>query len=699
MKSSLLTAFVTLLAAPLLTATAADGQEPGYAWPTDASRLLTSTFGEYRSHRFHAGFDVKTFGQVGYKALAVRPGSVVRAEVSPWGYGRVIYLLLDTGETAVYGHLQKFSAAIASRVTAEQERRGSYSVEMRFAAGELPVTQGEVIGWTGQSGSGAPHLHFELRDPDGAPINPLLKGYEIIDTTAPEVRRVLLLPLDAHSRVAGDLNPVVFIPKTVAPGRLRIDKPIPVLGRIAMAVNLHDQMDGAYNRMNVYRYRLLIDGREIFSARYDRFPYELNHHADLDRDYRSFVRGRDLYQRLFREAGNQLPFYASSEPWYGVLECDPAAGAGDWLSRISRALGVYWDLPDGVTVLENGRHPFRIEVFDFNDNSTVVEGELLAAPVTRLPLEDPAAAPLERARYTITADYFDSYARVLVRANLPVRQVPGLIACYADGYEEEILLERAGKAEFRGGVPLHSSHTGPVRLLLLDPAVGAGQPLHEATLACITVRPGKLREIVTQDGLCQITFGREALFKPLFVRAQTQNGGGANGVVGPVYAIEPEDVPLKGSVSVAIRVPAGVEEMTQVALYRRSGSGWSYIGGDPRPDGSIGGASRELGEFALVRDAEPPALAFVKPAAGQRLSLRTPLIKASLHDALSGIGSETQWQMRLDGQLVIAEYDPEARALLHQVSAPLGKGRHTAEVTARDRCGNQAQRTLTFWIN
>lgn len=698
MNRNLITPSLAFVAALLLIAAAAPGQEPDYVWPTDASRLLTSTFGEYRSHRFHAGFDVKTFGQVGYKALAVRPGSVVRVEVSPWGYGRVIYLLLDTGETAVYGHLQKFSPAITSRVTAEQERRGTYSVELRFTAGELPVAQGEVIGWTGQSGSGAPHLHFELRDADGAPLNPLLKGYEIVDTTAPEVRRVLLLPLDAHSRVAGDLNPVVFIPKVVAPGRLRLDKPIPVLGRVALAVNLHDQMDGAFNRMNVYRYRLLIDGREIFSARYDRFPYELNHQADLDRDYRSFVRSRDLYQRLFREAGNQLPFYASEEPWYGVLECDPAASAGDWLSSISRALGVYWDLPDGVTVLENGRHPFRIEVYDFQGNSTVVEGELAAAPSARLPQEDPAAAALERARYTITADYFDSYARLLVRASQSVRQVPGLIAIYADGYEEEILLERAGKAEFRGGVPLHGSHTGPVRLLLHDPAAGVGQPLHEATLSCITVRPGKVREIVTQDGLCQITFGRESLFKPLFLRAQTQDGG-AGGVVSQIYAIEPEDVPLKGNVSVAIRVPAGVEEVTQVALYRRSSSGWNFIGREPRPDGSIGGASRELGEFALVRDAEPPLLAFVKPAAGQRLSLRTPLIKATLHDALSGIGSEAQWQMRLDGQPVIAEYDPEARALLHQVAAPLGKGRHTAEVTARDRCGNQTQRTLIFWIN
>ncbi len=699
MTRPLFLCFIRLCLLILPGCAAAFGEELSYGWPTDASRMLTSTFGEYRSHRFHAGFDVKTFGQVGYKALAVRPGSVTRVEISPTGYGRVVYLLLDTGETAVYGHLQKFSPEIARRVLEEQQRRTQFAVELKFAPGEIAVQQGDVIGWTGQSGAGAPHLHFEMRDETEAPLNPLLKGYQIIDTIAPEIRRVMLQPLDAYGRVAGDLKPMVYLPRAVQPHHLRIDRSIPVFGRVAFALNLSDQLDGAHNRMNVYRYRLVIDDKEVFSARYDRFPYELNHHADLDRDYRALVRSRELYQRLFRDIGNELPFYASDDPYYGVLECDPASGIRDWLSSLTRALGVFWDIPAGITVLEKGPHPFRIEVYDFSGNLSIVDGHLQAGPPENPQAEEPAGVGFNQASYTIEADFFDTHARLLVRASQPLRLVPALTARYGDGYVESVPLERAGKAEFRGGLPLFQNHPGPVRLRLLDPRE-EGEVFHETSLNYITVRHNRTKSVVTTDGLCEIEFAKESLFKSIFVRAATRPRGTEKApLVSPVYRIEPADVPLNQAVPVHIR-SGGIERPEQIALYLRTPrGGWEYIGRESGPGRGIGGRTRELGEFALLRDTEPPAIAFRKPATGARLTLRTPLLQASLDDALSGLGSEDNYSMLLDGERVIAEYDPEGKTLFHQVGAPLAAGKHTVEIIASDRCGNQARRTTLFWIN
>ncbi|MGH7452572.1 MAG: M23 family metallopeptidase, partial [bacterium] len=163
-----------------LTNLSAIAQE--YLWPTDASQFITSSFCESRSRRFHAAIDVKTWNQTGYKIFAVRSGYIERMAISPFGYGRVLYLRLDNGETAVYAHLEAFNENLQAVAEQEQERVGRYRIDKFFRPGMLPVQKGEVIGYTGQTGIGTPHLHFELRDNRSRPINPFLRGFEIVDT-------------------------------------------------------------------------------------------------------------------------------------------------------------------------------------------------------------------------------------------------------------------------------------------------------------------------------------------------------------------------------------------------------------------------------------------------------------------------------------------------------------------------------------
>ena len=154
-----------------------------YLWPLDAPPALTSTYAEYRSGRFHAGLDVKTWGKEGYACVSVADGYVWRVRTSPWGYGKAVYLKLVDGRTAVYAHLSGFVDRIESVVAAEQDRRGAYSVNLYFPPGEIPVTRGDRIAFTGSTGSGFPHLHFEIRDGQQRPLNPLLNGFGVKDTT------------------------------------------------------------------------------------------------------------------------------------------------------------------------------------------------------------------------------------------------------------------------------------------------------------------------------------------------------------------------------------------------------------------------------------------------------------------------------------------------------------------------------------
>ena len=103
--------------------------------------------------------------------------------MSPYGYGRALYLKCDTGETVVYGHMDRFSPEIEEYVLAEQEKRGRFAIQLYPSATQFRYQQGDLIGYTGQTGVGYPHLHFEMRDRSNRPINPFLRGYTVNDNT------------------------------------------------------------------------------------------------------------------------------------------------------------------------------------------------------------------------------------------------------------------------------------------------------------------------------------------------------------------------------------------------------------------------------------------------------------------------------------------------------------------------------------
>ena len=98
----------------------ARGQHPApeeYIYPIcDVEGLYSANFGEMRPGHFHAGIDIKTDGVEGKPLVAVADGYVSRVSLAAGGYGRAIYLTLDNGTTAVYGHLQRFRDDIEKRV-------------------------------------------------------------------------------------------------------------------------------------------------------------------------------------------------------------------------------------------------------------------------------------------------------------------------------------------------------------------------------------------------------------------------------------------------------------------------------------------------------------------------------------------------------------------------------------------------------
>ena len=171
----------------------AAGASSGYEWPLDLPRQLTSSFAEYRPGRFHAGIDLRTQG-VGRPIRAAHDGYVSRVRCSPWGYGKAVYVQLPDGNTAVYGHLSDYRSDLLAYVRKAQHAKQRYTVDLYPELKAFPVRRGEVIAKSGQTGIGAPHLHYEVRDKDQHPINPRRLGIVWPDEARPAIRKVVVAP-------------------------------------------------------------------------------------------------------------------------------------------------------------------------------------------------------------------------------------------------------------------------------------------------------------------------------------------------------------------------------------------------------------------------------------------------------------------------------------------------------------------------
>jgi hypothetical protein len=148
--------------------------------------------------------------------------------------------------------------------------------------------------------------------------------------------------------------------------------------------------------------------------------------------------------------------------------------------------------------------------------------------------------------------------------------------------------------------------------------------------------------------------------------------------------------------------PSTDSEHVALYRYRSSGSDWEFVGmehssGWPAAAG-ITGKIESPGTFALLSDRTPPTIRNVTPARGEPVRDQQPVIRFTLTDDLSGIGSDADIRLAIDGQWTVVEYDPETTQAKAQPRRPLSPGDHRLVISAKDRMGNETkfQRTLTI---
>lgn len=276
-----------------------------YMWPTDASRQLSSTFAETRSRHLHAGIDIRTWGREGYKVFATRDAVVHRVAMGPTGYGNVIYLKHSDGSYSVYAHLNRFEPELQAYV--DSIRMIDYTFEFDEIVEEKNITykQGDVIAYTGSTGVGPPHLHFELRTPEFKPFNPLLTNLGVRDDIPPVFRQLGIELLDPKSLHLNG-HEIVNAKRTSNGydfGTIEVDGPI------GLSVNVHDRANNTPNVYAVHTLTMVHESDTLFHSSADYFSYRVTGQMFLDRSYPILAQTRRGFQRLYTVEGNNLPFY------------------------------------------------------------------------------------------------------------------------------------------------------------------------------------------------------------------------------------------------------------------------------------------------------------------------------------------------------------------------------------------------------
>jgi hypothetical protein len=610
---------------------------PAWRWPVPLDPAVSSNFCEYRDGRFHAGIDVRTFGQEGVPCLAVADGWISRVRCASRGYGKALHLRLESGEEVVYAHLSEFAPALEETLYAEQVRDTSYAVDVRMPPGRFRFASGDTLAYSGSTGAVAPHLHLEVRDAQDRPVDPFRRGLGVADRLRPVVTRLVFVPLSPGARVDGLAMPLGRSPRRGAGGAMLIPDTLRTRGPVGVAVSVLDRVNAVSGRLAPHRLEAWAGDSLLASLTLDRFSFERA--ADVDLVYHAGAlrgRGHEVFQLYPRgpvleqasvHGGGALPPAGTGVRRGRVVVTDAAGNATEVSFYYTEDADSVWRGPEP----SRARRDFTVELDGsfFHDGFAVLPANAAARLSPRPAREAPRFMALE--------------ARHLGAATRP-------LAAYADRDSAVVWVAGLVAGEDRRlEFPAHG--------LSLDvPAQAA------ATDAVVYVRGADaIRAAV--PGLARRT------------RAVR---------VGPVGWVPRADV----VVSMTTASPTDRDAIYRFDDYRRS---WSYLPSQRDSTGVVRAAAGRPGVFAVFRDDAPPRLG--RPVSARSHSWATGAAVAEIHVPVDEGGSgldEPRSEVHVGGVRRIFRWDFVNKKIIVPLRDEPIIGSQSVRVVVYDRIGNRS---------
>jgi len=691
-------------------------------YPLKAQPSISSGFGQYRIGHPHGGVDLWTFLKIGTPVLAADDGVIYEIRCSSVGYGRVLYHRLRDGRIAVYAHLNGFAPKIDAVARKIQQATGRFSFSKSLAAGEtIAVQRGEVIGFAGDSGTDVAHLHFEIRDRNGMPVNPLRAGFPFTDTMAPLFAALHLEPLTFDAHVDGrHAERIVSFSPTVA-GAYRLPE-IVIGGRVGLSVHAFDRANGTKRHLPPYDLSLFIDERPWFEHRFDWFDYNDRFVSNLSYLYRLQVQRRGTFIRLFRryertvfhptDRTGDLSTLTVGRHEAHIVVRDEAGNRSEarFPLLVRPACRV-----DDVRFITNETGPHltfaatacrTVALFDKNGRQWPLQvtgdNRLFGAELRHVP-----PGTLLRIDAVDASGAMQQYRWRTPRNDRPPVPLDVLTNFRTDWQEDRLLIEADGGPYNRAmptvrvfagrqplprhwlrvdnnrvtlTVPLDKGVASPLRVDWFWAEIDGSPRVQSLDLPFQTADGG--RRLISEDGGATIDIPRGAMFRPLPVAVRQSAAATPTWLraVSPLYTFSGQWTPLRNTLALTISPPPGTST-AHTGVYLYDNGTWWHLEAGPRAK------IPTFGSFALLRDIAPPQIG--KFFAGKKR------LKVMVSDQGSGI-KENGIRVLLDGRAQIFEYMPFKNQFVVEIGNKLPPGAHRLDVTVNDRAGNAATATFSF---
>lgn len=613
----------------------------GLDWPLPVDPpAITGTFLEPRSSHFHSGLDLRTAGRTRLPVRTPVAVEIVRLRSSARGYGKAVYAEDGDGRTWVYAHLEAFADPLAEVLRQAWARTGRYEQDLRPERGRLRLAAGEVLGLSGDTGTGAPHLHLEVRDASGRCLDPL-EFLALPDDRPPEIGAVRLLAADPASRVGEGVAAVLEAGVDTVSAR----------GEFHVQASVLDRTPQSPFPVGPAEVHLFVDGRLHFSHAMRSLDFDRTDRMPLVYERREGRR----WIHLFRREGDDL---------------EGRSGVGD--GRVRAREGVRVE----VEVVDRAGNRARRGFVIVSGGTTGAESSWATHSHLRFDADSNGGAPSG-----LRLEWSDSAG-----------------ASHRELWPGESLLPAA---EGRWTGLLAIARVGPGRLRAVD--VGSGRVAMDRVLlpggavtSALEIAPG-----VRAETLAGWSFAGGVVWAEPVVDRRARGPAFALRAEGVAFRrgleIELEVDPSTADLVLVEVVPGGTlvpaddpgrrDAPDRLRARIRSTGTYLVVVDDAPPrigPPTLGGRVVESPVTLRARPDRRPGV--TRP--------RWPALGLSLGDERAGLDPEGV-EVLVNGARHAARHEPEDDRLWLEWEVDPGPGEHLVEIGATDRLGHRARRTFT----
>jgi len=727
-------------------------------WPLKSEIDLSSGFGDYRDDHFHFGVDLRTGGKQGKHVFAPVNGYVWRIRTSYFGYGKALYIRGDDGYTYVFGHLSKFADEIDNLLKKKQIESERYYQDIYLPDDSIRVEKGKLIAFSGQTGSGAPHLHFEKRKGD-TPLNPIKFGFDPDDNTRPTFSRFGICLADDRSLLPSGLRKLfVDVVPREKKGRFVVDTTFYLNCPFGMLVECFDQGRPGGMKRSVYKLSLYIDNDLYYRAVFDSLDFETNRSVSLEYDYLEAVAKRKHVRRLYTKQGNTFAGSKGREKGDGLFGEDGTEHVGlhqgrvvaedasgnesemrfqflwgpsghvfdlDSTSKAAKDTTLFYFSPipeydaldiDSVTALLNrgrewGRSPdvaieyldngrFVCKVVGYNVDRAVLRLELYAA--SGAVIQDNLFNGLRKKgsrKLSISHEILEDGLLVIIDVYSAKGAESRLELYWKDsllGVEYPHYLNMTKHICF---IPPEKRYAriDKLQAIMSHDTTFTGGESDSLNIVVLGIEP---EEEVRINKYFSLQAGQDFFYEPRFVELKWSPilNKTTMRLNSDHYQILPEAFVSRKNFEISYSIPwkTDINYKSGLCWLDKEENKWVWLD-NSFEDNTLTAWSTGGGSFAAVIDYDPPTIRRLSIINGRQYRDPRPYVNFIIEDTLSGIGDDTAIRIEIDGQWLIPEYDPESGRCISRPLKPLEPGKHHLGIMVTDRAGNTFEKYLNFF--